>query len=206
MTRRSGTLILTLTTAMVIVSGCTTLDPYTREEQTSGATKGALIGAGIGALLGLADPRFDILCVYRHAKYLLKNYWQAGISISFPRIRATLMDFLAAKVMREAGFEAFTGIDLAAGGSDTIVLEGSVEITVEGKTLEVSGPGSLFGEMALIDSSARSATARASENSKLAPVGERQFLRMVEQTPYFALHVMKVLTDRLRRIETLNRA
>ena len=53
MTRRSGTLILTLTTAMVIVSGCTTLDPYTREEQTSGATKGALIGAGIGAVVGL---------------------------------------------------------------------------------------------------------------------------------------------------------
>ena len=53
MTQRSGTLILTLTTAMVIVSGCTTLDPYTREEQTSGATKGALIGAGIGAVVGL---------------------------------------------------------------------------------------------------------------------------------------------------------
>ena len=33
--------------------------------------------------------------------------------ISFPRIRATLMDFLAAKVLREAGFEAFTGV---AGG------------------------------------------------------------------------------------------
>ncbi len=33
--------------------------------------------------------------------------------ISFPRIRATLMDFLAATVMRDAGFEAFTNI---AGG------------------------------------------------------------------------------------------
>lgn len=33
--------------------------------------------------------------------------------ISYPRIRATLMDFLAATVMREAGFEAFTSI---AGG------------------------------------------------------------------------------------------
>lgn len=33
--------------------------------------------------------------------------------ISFPRIRATLMDFLAATVMREAGFEAFTNV---AGG------------------------------------------------------------------------------------------
>ncbi len=33
--------------------------------------------------------------------------------ISFPRVRATLMDFLAVTVMRQAGFEAFTNI---AGG------------------------------------------------------------------------------------------
>ena len=33
--------------------------------------------------------------------------------ISYPRIRSTLMDFLTAKVMRDAGFEAFTNI---AGG------------------------------------------------------------------------------------------
>ncbi|MDV7145026.1 orotate phosphoribosyltransferase [Tropicimonas sp. TH_r6] len=33
--------------------------------------------------------------------------------ISYPRIRTTLMDFLTAKVMRDAGFEAFTNI---AGG------------------------------------------------------------------------------------------
>jgi outer membrane protein OmpA-like peptidoglycan-associated protein len=42
-----------MTALMVIVSGCTTLDPYTREEKTSSATKGALIGAGIGAVVGL---------------------------------------------------------------------------------------------------------------------------------------------------------
>ena len=53
MINRSGTFILTLTAAMVLVSGCTTLDPYTREEKTSSATKGALIGAGIGAVVGL---------------------------------------------------------------------------------------------------------------------------------------------------------
>jgi len=33
--------------------------------------------------------------------------------ISFPRVRSTLMDFLAATVMRDAGFEAFTNV---AGG------------------------------------------------------------------------------------------
>ena len=39
--------------AAVVISGCETLDPYTREEQTSKATKGALIGAAAGAVVGL---------------------------------------------------------------------------------------------------------------------------------------------------------
>jgi outer membrane protein OmpA-like peptidoglycan-associated protein len=46
-------LVVALATAMVFVSGCETLDPYTREEQMSKTTKGALIGAGIGAVVGL---------------------------------------------------------------------------------------------------------------------------------------------------------
>jgi len=37
----------------VFVGGCQTLDPYTREEKTSSATKGALIGAAAGAVVGL---------------------------------------------------------------------------------------------------------------------------------------------------------
>jgi 2-iminoacetate synthase len=57
------------------------------------ALRGGLRTAGIGALLGLADPQFDILCLYRHAKHLLKTYWQAGVSISFPRIRPQLGGF-----------------------------------------------------------------------------------------------------------------
>ena len=57
------------------------------------ALRGGMRTIGIGALLGLADPRFDILCVYRHAKHLLKTYWQAGVSISFPRIRPQLGGF-----------------------------------------------------------------------------------------------------------------
>jgi outer membrane protein OmpA-like peptidoglycan-associated protein len=53
MKQRMTKLILVATTAMVFVTGCETLDPYTREEETSQATKGALIGAGIGAVVGL---------------------------------------------------------------------------------------------------------------------------------------------------------
>ena len=39
--------------AAVIASGCETLDPYTGESETSKATKGALIGAAAGAVVGL---------------------------------------------------------------------------------------------------------------------------------------------------------
>ena len=37
---------------MLLASGCTTIDPYTREEQTSKATTGAIIGAVGGAIVG----------------------------------------------------------------------------------------------------------------------------------------------------------
>jgi len=40
--------------ATVVISGCTTIDPYTREQKTSNATKGAGIGAVAGAVLGSA--------------------------------------------------------------------------------------------------------------------------------------------------------
>jgi len=37
----------------LVVSGCETLDAYTQESKTSSATKGALIGAASGAVIGL---------------------------------------------------------------------------------------------------------------------------------------------------------
>ncbi|MCA1808721.1 MAG: radical SAM protein [Lentisphaerae bacterium] len=42
---------------------------------------------GLGVLLGLADPLLDALCLYQHAQHLQRQYWRAGISISFPRLR-----------------------------------------------------------------------------------------------------------------------
>ncbi|MGD8429783.1 MAG: OmpA family protein [Ectothiorhodospiraceae bacterium] len=47
----------TITTALVVAlltAACTTVDPYTREEKTSNATKGAAIGAIAGAVVGIA--------------------------------------------------------------------------------------------------------------------------------------------------------
>ena len=51
------------------------------------ALAGGIRVAGLGALLGLSDPLFDTLCLFRHASYLRRKFWKAGVSISFPRLR-----------------------------------------------------------------------------------------------------------------------
>jgi CRP-like cAMP-binding protein len=79
------------------------------------------------------------------------------------------------------------------------VLQGEVEISLNNKTIETLAPGEIFGELSLVDQSPRSATATAKTDCLLAPVNERRFLFMVQETPYFAIHVMSVLAARLRR-------
>ena len=80
-----------------------------------------------------------------------------------------------------------------------VVLEGTIDILLNEKLLDISGPGDLLGEMALIDSKPRSATAVARTAARLARVDENEFLEMVGDTPFFALHVMRVLVERMRR-------
>jgi CRP/FNR family cyclic AMP-dependent transcriptional regulator len=79
------------------------------------------------------------------------------------------------------------------------VVEGAVEINLEGTVVERVAPGGVFGEMALIDKHPRSATAVAAVDCSLAAIDEKRFLRLVELTPKFALQVMQVITQRLRR-------
>lgn len=79
-----------------------------------------------------------------------------------------------------------------------VVRSGKVAISVHGENVEEVGPGGMFGEMALIDHSPRSATIVAVEDSELVPINERLFVVLVQDTPFFALDVMRVLVERIR--------
>ena len=48
---------------------------------------------GIGALYGLADWRFEALCVAAHAAWLLKHCWKSQITVSLPRLRPCAGEF-----------------------------------------------------------------------------------------------------------------
>ena len=65
-------------------------------------------------LLEIGAVKFNATEPFTHASgKQAPTYVDCRMLISFPRIRATVMDFLAVQIMREAGFEAF---DNVAGG------------------------------------------------------------------------------------------
>jgi CRP/FNR family cyclic AMP-dependent transcriptional regulator len=79
-----------------------------------------------------------------------------------------------------------------------IVKTGAVRLSNGNSVYETVGAGGMLGEMALIDAAPRSASAVAMEASTVIAVSQARFLRMVQQTPYFAIRLARLLTTRLR--------
>jgi CRP-like cAMP-binding protein len=80
-----------------------------------------------------------------------------------------------------------------------VVVEGEIDVAIGSHPLETVGPSGILGEMALITREPRSATARARTACRVVEIPEARFVRLVQQTPTFALEVMRVLTERLKR-------
>ena len=80
-----------------------------------------------------------------------------------------------------------------------IVLEGEVDLIAGYMAPETAKPGSLLGEIALVDPHRpRSASAIARTECKLAPVDAKRFAVLIQESPLFAVHVMRTMADRLR--------
>ena len=84
-----------------------------------------------------------------------------------------------------------------------VVLSGELRVGDGNKIFEQLAPGGLVGEMALIDHATRAATVTALTDSILAEIDEKRFLFLTQQTPSFALNVMRVLSQRLRRMDAM---
>ena len=87
-----------------------------------------------------------------------------------------------------------------------VVLDGTLDVRVEERVIDTATRGAIIGEMALIDESPRSATVLAREASTLVKVNSPRFQRLIQQNPFFAMHVMKVLADRVRRVDNVRAA
>ena len=78
------------------------------------------------------------------------------------------------------------------------LLEGEVEIKKHGRLLEVVSPSGIFGEMALVDQKPRNASAQAKTDCKVARISEARFMMLIQQTPFFALQVIRIMAERIR--------
>jgi len=84
-----------------------------------------------------------------------------------------------------------------------VLMNGSAVVAVGGVTVERAEPGAILGELALIEPYPRSATVTAETECQFLPIDAKRFQFLVQQTPNFALHVMKIMADRLRTTDAL---
>ena len=81
------------------------------------------------------------------------------------------------------------------------ILEGEVQLELSGRVVAILKAGDIFGEMALLEKTCRVATAIAHTDCRLAAINEKRFLSLIQTTPFFALHVLRVLASRLRHAD-----
>ncbi|HLY33410.1 MAG TPA: cyclic nucleotide-binding domain-containing protein [Jatrophihabitantaceae bacterium] len=78
-----------------------------------------------------------------------------------------------------------------------IVLSGEAVALHGGRQVATFGPGDCFGEVAVLDHSARTATVVARTPMHLAVVAAQDFDRLIEQVPALAHKVLQVMAHRL---------
>jgi CRP/FNR family transcriptional regulator len=83
-----------------------------------------------------------------------------------------------------------------------VILDGSANVSVGGEQRATLGPGSSFGEMALIDQGPRSATVVAATDLRCLALSAWEFKPFVEEHPSVAWALLEALAKRLRALES----
>ena len=116
---------------------------------------------------------------------------------------------------RSLDFRIFKDLDIpemSIGAKQLILAEGStgaamyifrsgrVAVRLSGVTIEEIGEGGIFGEMAIIEQSTRSAEILALTDVTVVMLDEKKFLQLVAKVPHFSVMVMRTLARRIRKM------
>jgi CRP-like cAMP-binding protein len=113
-------------------------------------------------------------------------------SVDLDKYKNELMPFKAGDLIFEKG---------DPGRVMYLVTKGEVEILIHDKVVETVAPGGVLGEMALLDTGPRSATATAKTDCLLLAIDQDRFQQQVKKSPRFSLQVMRIMAERLRRLD-----
>lgn len=79
-----------------------------------------------------------------------------------------------------------------------VLSSGTAQVLVNSCVVEELQHGSIVGEMGVVSPGPRSATVVAVSDCEFVAVDEKRFQFLVQQTPFFATQVMRVMAERLR--------
>ncbi|MFI5042642.1 MAG: cyclic nucleotide-binding domain-containing protein [Acidimicrobiales bacterium] len=89
----------------------------------------------------------------------------------------------------------------AAGAEFFVIVEGSAEVSRHGQKVAELGPGTFFGDLALLDRAPRNATVTATTPMELVVLGQREFAGLIDEVPGFAHKLLAGLAHRLRQYD-----
>jgi CRP-like cAMP-binding protein len=113
------------------------------------------------------------------------------------------LDRLAAEFIERTYVPGETITEEGEAGRTFVVIEsGDATVTVHGQEVGKLGAGEAFGEMALIDKSARSATVKADSEVHGYQLPVWSFRPLVESHPEMAWALLEALAQRVRAAES----
>lgn len=109
------------------------------------------------------------------------------------------IDRLADEVTIEAGRTIMTQGEL--GQEFALIISGEAEIVKDGKVVATLGPGDYFGEIALLDSIARTASVIAKTEVHLEVIDRRGFNTLLDDLPQLSRSILRGLAQRMAEVE-----
>jgi len=106
---------------------------------------------------------------------------------------ATRLDLPAGKELTHQG---------SVGNEFLVVLDGEVDVMIDGDVVATRGPGDYFGEIALLDDRPRTATVVAKTPVSIEVIGRREFKALIEDQPEIAQQLLTTMAQRLAADET----
>jgi len=84
-----------------------------------------------------------------------------------------------------------------------VLSTGRAEVIVANRVVEILEHGSIVGEMGIVSPGPRSASVVAVDDCEFVAIDDKRFQFLVQQTPFFATQVMRVMAERLRRLNQM---
>lgn len=84
-----------------------------------------------------------------------------------------------------------------------VLINGEADVVINSRPIERLQRGNIVGEMSMVSPEPHSASVVAKSDCQFVAINEQRFQYLTQQTPFFAMQVMRVMAERLRRVDRL---